>query len=148
MAGFDDCSQQFLFRPIFRSGNICNLIYKNKQLSYTAARGNIISRLKLISGNLNIGLHSSRSEGATAIANSDVDNSCWKGHGGGKRTRAKVVYIIESVEKRLKISQTLRLWFSVSFFTILLPSLCVFYWALRAVDKNSLFFVVFFKWNK
>ena len=109
MAGFDDCSQQFLFRPIFRSENICKLIYKNKQLSYTAARENIISRLKLVSGNLNIGLHSLRSVGATAAANSDVDNRCLKRHGRWTTDTSKDGYIIDSVEKRLKISQTLGL---------------------------------------
>jgi len=109
LAGFDDCSQQFLFRPIFRSGNICKLIYKNKQLSYTAARENIISRLKLVSGNLNIGLHSLRSGGATAAANSDVDNRCLKRHGRWKTDTSKDGYIVDSVEKRLKISQTLGL---------------------------------------
>jgi hypothetical protein len=29
---FDDCSQIVLFRPIFRSGNTCKLIYKTSNL--------------------------------------------------------------------------------------------------------------------
>ena len=109
LAGFDDCSQQFLFRPIFRSRNICKLIYKNKQLSYTAARENIISRLKLVSGNFNIGLNSLRSGGTTAAVNFDVDNRCLERHGRWKTDTSKDGYNIDSVEKRLKISQTLSL---------------------------------------
>ena len=99
LAGFDDCSQQFLFRPIFRSRNICKLIYKNKQLSYTAARENIISILKLASGNLSIGLHSLRSRGATVAANSVVDNICWNRQGWWKTDTSKDGYIIDSVRK-------------------------------------------------
>lgn len=109
LANFDVQSDLFLFRPIFRSRGTCKLIYKNKQLSYTAARENIISRLKLVSGDLDIGLHSLRSGGATAAANSDVDNRCLKRHGRWKSDTSKDGYIVDSVEKRLKISQTLGL---------------------------------------
>ena len=47
-------SKIFLSRPIFRSKNVCKLIYKNKTLSYTAARQSIISRLNLVANDLNI----------------------------------------------------------------------------------------------
>jgi integrase len=47
-------SKIFLSRPIFRSKNVCKLIYKNTKLSYTAARQSIISRLKLVANDLNI----------------------------------------------------------------------------------------------
>ncbi|VDH99083.1 Hypothetical predicted protein [Mytilus galloprovincialis] len=60
--------------PIFRSKSICKLIYKNKKLSYTTARESIISRLKLVSKDLKLGLHSMRSGGATAAANSNVND--------------------------------------------------------------------------
>ena len=63
---------------------MCKLIYKNKKLSYTAARESIVSRLKSVSQNLNLGLHSMRSGGATAAANTDVNERCWKRHGRWK----------------------------------------------------------------
>ena len=53
-------SDNFLFRPIFRSRNICSLIYKYKPLSYTRTRECVVSRLKEVCGELNIGLHSLR----------------------------------------------------------------------------------------
>lgn len=45
------------------------LIYKNKKLSYTQARDCMLSKLKYIMGNVNIGLKSVRSRGATAAVN-------------------------------------------------------------------------------
>ena len=100
----------FLFRPVFRSGNTCKLIYKNKKLSYTSARENIISRLKSVSGNLNLGLHSLRSGGATAAANHVANDSrCLKRHRRWKTEKSKDSYIVDSIEKRLKVTQTLGL---------------------------------------
>ena len=38
MAGISLSSSQFLFKPVFRSKGIAKLIYKDKKLSYTAAK--------------------------------------------------------------------------------------------------------------
>jgi histone deacetylase complex regulatory component SIN3 len=54
------------------------LIYKNKKLSYTAARESIVFRLRFVSKGLKLGLHSMRSGGATAAANSDINDRVWK----------------------------------------------------------------------
>ena len=91
IAGVDLQSGYFLFRPVFRSKGICKLIYKNKKLSYTSARQSIISRLNSVAKdlNLNLGLHSMRSGGATVVANSDINERCWKRHGGGRVTVAR-----------------------------------------------------------
>ncbi|VDI25194.1 Hypothetical predicted protein [Mytilus galloprovincialis] len=72
------------YRPIFRSGGTAKLIYKNKKLSYTAARQNIVKRLKMVAPQLNLGLHSLRSGGASAAAKSDVNERCIKRHGRWK----------------------------------------------------------------
>jgi hypothetical protein len=65
LAGFSRDSNTFLFRQVYRSGSICKLINKDKQLSYTAAREALIKRVKLVSPGYNIGLHLIRSGGAT-----------------------------------------------------------------------------------
>ena len=102
-------SNMFLFRPIFRSKNVCKLIYKNKKLSYTAARQSIISRLKLVANDLNLGLHSMCSGGATAVANTNINERCWKRHGRWKSDTSKDGYIVDSVANRLEVTKKLGL---------------------------------------
>lgn len=102
-------SDFYLFRPIFRSKGTCKLIYKNKKLSYTAARESIVSRLRLVSKGLKLGLHSMRSGGATAAANSDINDRVWKRHGRWKSDSSKDGYVVDSVGKRLQVSQNLGL---------------------------------------
>lgn len=100
----------FLFRPIFRSKNVCKLIYKNKKLSYTSARSNLLSMLKSVAGeHVNIGIHSLRSGGATVAASSNVDERCLKRHGRWKTDSAKDGYIVDSIDKRLLVSKSLNL---------------------------------------
>lgn len=53
----------FIFRLIFRSKGFCKLIYKNKKISYSAARNNTLPLIKCVVGNINIGLHSLRAGG-------------------------------------------------------------------------------------
>lgn len=104
-------SNMFLFRPIFRSKNVWKLIYKNKnkKLSYTAARQSIISSLKLVAKNLNLGLHSMRSGGATAVANTNINERCWKRHGRWKSDTSKDGYVVDSVANRLEVTKKLGL---------------------------------------
>ena len=91
----------FLFRQIFWSNGISKLIYKNKKLSYTLARQSIISRLNLVAKDLNLdlnlGLHSMRSGGATVVANSDINERCWKRHGSWRSNSSKDGYVVDSV---------------------------------------------------
>ncbi|XP_063414138.1 integrase/recombinase xerD homolog [Mytilus trossulus] len=111
LAGFSDSCQKFfyLFRPIYRSRNTCKLITKDKKLSYTAARESILKRIRTICPDGNIGLHSFRSGGATMAANADVSDRCLKKHGRWKSDSSKDGYIVDSTEKRLKISKVLGL---------------------------------------
>ncbi|XP_071150477.1 integrase/recombinase xerD homolog [Mytilus edulis] len=100
-------SDEFLFRPIFRSGRYYSLIYKNKPLSYTRARECIVNRLKEVCKKLNIGLHSLRASGATKAANSNVSDRCWKRHGRWKSDSAKDGYVADSLEHRLEVTKHL-----------------------------------------
>jgi hypothetical protein len=52
LSGMNLDSDFYIFRPIFRSKCTCKLIYKNKKLSYTAARESIVSRLRFVSKGL------------------------------------------------------------------------------------------------
>jgi integrase len=99
----------YLFRPCFRSNSTCKLIYKDKPLSYSRARECIISRLRPFTGDLNIGLHSLRSGGATTAANSGVNDRCWKRHGRWKSDISKDRYVADSLSSRLMVSQKLSL---------------------------------------
>ncbi|XP_068241428.1 integrase/recombinase xerD homolog [Palaemon carinicauda] len=90
-AKIDLSSDSFIFKPSFRSKGISKLIRKNKKLSYTAARQNIVTLLKLVAPNLNIGLHSLRSGGATAAANMSVNERCFQRHGRWKSVSSKNV---------------------------------------------------------
>ncbi|XP_071172397.1 integrase/recombinase xerD homolog, partial [Mytilus edulis] len=109
LAGFSSHENKFLFRPIYRSGELCKLINKDKKLSYTAARECLLKRIRIIRPGCNIGLHSFRSGGATVAANADVSDRCLKKHGRWKSASSKDGYIVDSIEKRLKISQVLGL---------------------------------------
>lgn len=105
----DKDSQHFLFKPIFKSKGGIGLIYKNKKLSYTRARECILSKLKSVMGNVNIGVHSLRAGGATAAANSKVSDRCWKKHGRWATESAKDGYVKDSLESRLSVSKNLGL---------------------------------------
>ena len=109
LSGMNLDSDFYIFRPIFRSKGTCKLIYKNKKLSYTAARESIVSRLRFVSKGLKLGLHSMRSGGATAAANSDINDRVWKRHGRWKSDSSKDGYVVDSVDKRLQVSKNLGL---------------------------------------
>lgn len=109
LASLDEKSDLFVFRPIFRSKGIAKLIHKNKKMSYTSAKENIVKRIRIVAPNLNLGLHSLRSGGATAAAQSDVNERCIKRHGRWKSDTSKDGYIDDTFEKRMSVSQTLGL---------------------------------------
>ena len=109
VATIDNGSDSFLFKPAFRSGKTCKLIYKNKQLSYSRTRECFLNRLKPLVGDLNIGLHSLRAGGATAAANAQVDDRCWKRHGRWKSDSSKDGYVADSLERRLSVTKMLNM---------------------------------------
>ena len=97
-------SDFYIFRPIYRHNGIAKLICKNRKISYTTARENILKKLKSVEPNLNLGLHSLRSGGASAAARSDVNERCIKRHGRWKSDLSKDDYIVDTFEKRLSVS--------------------------------------------
>ena len=99
----------YLFRPCFRSKAVSHLISKDKPLSYSRARECLISRLKEVAGDLNVGLHSLRAGGASAAANAGVNDRCWKRHGRWKSETSKDGYAADSLERRLEVSKKLGL---------------------------------------
>lgn len=110
VAGLSVHSNEFLFKPAFRSNNTSALIKKNKRLSYTRAKECIVEKLKLVAPNLKLGTHSLRASGVTTAANaSDVSERCLKRHGRWKTDVAKDGYIDDSIEKRLLITKKLKL---------------------------------------
>jgi len=109
LANVNIFSDMYLFRPLYRSKNKCGLIKVNKPISYTTARECIVKRLKLVAPDLNLGLHSLRSGGATMAANSDVNERCWKRHGRWKSDSSKDGYVADSISNRLEVSKHLGL---------------------------------------
>lgn len=110
LAGLDQFSDTFVFKPIFRSSGKAKLIYKDKKMSYTSTRENIVKRLREVAPDeLNLGLHSLRSGGATAAALSNVGERCIKRHGRWKSDFSKDGYIDDSFGKRLSVSLNLQL---------------------------------------
>ena len=99
----------YIFRPIYSHKGIAKLICQNTKISYTAARENILKRIKSVEPNLNLGLHSLLSLGASAAARSDVNEGCIKRHGRWKSDVSKDSYIADTFEKRLSASQGLGL---------------------------------------
>ena len=69
----------------------------------------MVGRLKEAVGDLDIGLHSLRAGGASAAANANVNERCWKRHGRWKTDSAKDGYVADSVESRLSVSKSLDL---------------------------------------
>ena len=109
IANLNGLSESFIFRPINKSRNSCKLIDKNRSLSYTRSRECIVSRLKTVVGDLNIGLHSLRAGGATAAANANVNDRCWKRHGRWRSDSAKDGYVKDSLSNRLSVTKMLNM---------------------------------------
>lgn len=103
-------SNTFLFKPIFNSKGIQKLIHKDKPLSYTRTRECIVSKLKSVAPDLNLGIHSLRAGGATTVANTDkINERCLMRHARWKSQDSKNMYIDDSISKKLKVTEALSL---------------------------------------
>lgn len=110
IAGIDLSSNDFLFKPMFKSKGICKPIKKEKGLSYTRTRECVLKKLKSVAPDLNLGTHSLRAGGMTTAANSDsVSERCLMRHGRWKTETCKNMYVEDSVSKKLKVTQSLKL---------------------------------------
>ena len=109
-ANFTVDSDEYLFKPAYRSKNVTSLIKKNKCISYTRAKECIVEKLQTVAPGLKLGTHTLRASGVTTAANAPgVSDRCLKRHGRWKTDIAKDGYIDDSVEKRLSISKKLKL---------------------------------------
>lgn len=102
-------SEKFIFRAI-TAGNKQSLRKTNKPISYTRAREMFLDVIKDIGLDpRNFGLHSLRSGGASAAANSGVNDRLHKRHGRWKSDQAKDGYVEDNISALLSVSQTLGL---------------------------------------
>lgn len=102
-------SEKFIFRAI-TAGNKQSLRKTNKPISYTRAREMFLDVIKDIGLDpRNFGLHSLRSGGASAAANSGVNDRLFKRHGRWKSDQAKDGYVEDNISALLSVSQTLGL---------------------------------------
>jgi hypothetical protein len=69
--------------------------------------GTLLHRLREIAGNVDFGLHSLRSGGATVAANASVSDRCWKRHGRWKCDKSKDGYVADSLDRRLAVTKQL-----------------------------------------
>ena len=108
-AKIEPTSDHFLFKPMYTNKGRRILINKNKPLSYTRTRETVVSRLKEVCGDSNIGLHSLRAGGASTATRAPVNERCWKRHGRRKSDLSKDGYIRDSVENRLEVTKQIKL---------------------------------------
>lgn len=110
LASVDLSSNDFLFKPMYKSKGRCNLIKKEKCLSYTRTRECIVKKLKSVAPSLNLGTHSLRAGGITTVANKGIINErCLMRHGRWKTESSKNMYVEDSLDKKLKITKALSL---------------------------------------
>ena len=102
--------QRFLFRPI-QASKKGQTLRASGRISYSCLREAF--RKKIADLGLppeDFGLHSLRAGGATAAANANVPDRCFKRHGRWKSENAKDGYIKDKVESRLGVSKSLGLY--------------------------------------
>ncbi|KAJ8321406.1 hypothetical protein KUTeg_001043 [Tegillarca granosa] len=63
------CPLNMLIRYMNLSGSVCKLVYKDTKISHTRVWESILSKLKLVAPELNLGVHSLQSGGATTAPN-------------------------------------------------------------------------------
>lgn len=109
MSGINPGDKKFVFRAIVKSKGVSFLVGKDKPLSYTRARECLVERLREFEPDLDLGLHSLRSGGATAAAGGSANERCIKRHGRWRSTFSKDTYVKDTVEKRLEVTKCLGL---------------------------------------
>lgn len=110
LASVDLSSNDFLFKPMFKSKGICRLVNKENGLSYTRTRECIVKKLKSVAPDLNLGTHSLRAGGITTVANTaSVNERCLMRRGRWKTETSKNMYVEDSVDIKLKVTQALAL---------------------------------------
>ena len=108
-ANLDFKTDSYLFKAVYYTKKCKKLIKMDKPLSYTRTRECFLERFKEFAPDLDIGLHSLRSGGATEAANKGASGRCLSRHGRWKSVQSRDRYIEDSLSKRLDISKSLNL---------------------------------------
>ena len=111
LAGLSLHSQDYLFRALsFKSSGRYVLVAKNKPICYSTAREVILSSIKpFIEDVSNYGTHSFRRGGATLASNQGISDNLLMTHGRWVSTKAKDMYVIDSIDKKCSVSSSLGL---------------------------------------
>ena len=104
-------SHEYLFRALsFKKSGCYVLTTKNKPICYSTAREVILSCIKPFTSDISeYGTHSFRRGGATLASDQGVDHRLLMGHGRWQSTKAKDMYVVDSVEKKCSVSFSLGL---------------------------------------
>ena len=103
-------SRDLIFKPISKGKGFCKLVSPDKPISYNCIRDGFRRDLKNIGVDPSkFGIHSLRSGGATSAANNGINDRIFQRHGRWKSAEAKNIYVDDSIEQRLTVSQRLGL---------------------------------------
>ena len=104
----DECHDLFIFRGVTKTKHYEKLRVMNKPLSYTRVREIVLATLKSIGLNERLyGTHSLRAGGATHSANAGIPDRLWKRHGRWKSDKSKDMYVQDSLEKLLSVTNNM-----------------------------------------
>lgn len=110
LANLDPVSDEFIFRALtfLKSCGKYKLRNAASPLSYTRAREIVLNAFEGIGlKRSDYGLHSLRAGGASAAANSNINDRLFKRHGRWKSEKAKDGYIKDNVDSLLSVSKSL-----------------------------------------
>ena len=101
-------SSQHIFRAISK-GKKSRLRRKNKPISYTTIRQNLLKVIKAVRLNWkDYGLHSLRAGGASLAAKKGISDRLFKRHRRWKSDRAKYGYVEDDLKMLLSVSKNLQ----------------------------------------
>lgn len=107
-SGINRENSKFLFRNLSKVEGSYRLRSVKKPITYTRMRELLIDAFKEFVPDIKkYGLHSLRSGGATASANSGIPDRLFKRHGKWKSESAKDGHVKDMVENRLSVSLNL-----------------------------------------
>lgn len=110
LAHIDSFSEEFLFRPISKTGTGHRLVGSNKPISYSTIREAFKSCFKSIVPDIRtFSTHSLRAGGATAAANAGIGDRVFQRHGRWKSASAKDGYVMDNISSRASVSKSLGL---------------------------------------
>ena len=109
LAPFDQNSTEYIFRALsFMASEGVYKFRNSSPLSYTRTREIVLSAFESMGlDKQNFGLHSLRARGASAAANSHINDRLFKRHGRWKSEKAKDGYIKDNVDALLSVSKSL-----------------------------------------